>query len=97
LPEVTVSGNHLPLLLGAAPGERMAMSRFTFGFERLLVVGLISARAPRFTREEGQTFVEYAVILGVVCVALAGALTFLHDTIGGFYTGLTSQFDAAVH
>ena len=74
----------------------MTMSRFTYAFQRLLVVGLMSVRAPRLGREEGQTFVEYAVILGVVCVALAGALTFLHDQIGGFYTDLTSQFSAAV-
>ena len=67
------------------------MRRFRFRFQRLLVVGLTSARAPRLSREEGQTFVEYAVILGVVCVALAGALTFLHDRIAGFYSQITNQ------
>jgi Flp pilus assembly pilin Flp len=75
----------------------MAMSRFTFKFQRFLVVGLTSARAPRLTREEGQTFVEYALVLGVVSVALIGAATFLHDKIGAFYTDIANQFSAAVH
>jgi len=67
-----------------------------FGCERLVVVALMLLRAPRVTREEGQTFIEYALILGLISVATIGALTFLHDKIGGFYTEISDEFAAAL-
>jgi Flp pilus assembly pilin Flp len=56
------------------------MSRF--GIQRLLAAGL--------GREEGQTFVEYAMVLALIAVTMATALTFLHDKIDAFYTYIGS-------
>jgi Flp pilus assembly pilin Flp len=41
-------------------------------------------------REEGQTFVEYAMILALIGVALVAALTFLHDQIATAYTNIAN-------
>jgi len=41
-------------------------------------------------REEGQTFVEYAMILALIGVLMVGALTFLHDKIAGAYTSIAN-------
>jgi len=41
-------------------------------------------------REEGQTFVEYAMILALIGVALVAALTFLHDQIATAYSTIAS-------
>jgi Flp pilus assembly pilin Flp len=41
-------------------------------------------------REEGQTFVEYAMILALIAVVLVGALTFLHDQIAHAYTDIAN-------
>jgi Flp pilus assembly pilin Flp len=54
----------------------------------LLVAGL---SAPTLKREEGQTFVEYAMILALIAVALVGALTFLHDQIAKVYSDVANK------
>jgi Flp pilus assembly pilin Flp len=41
-------------------------------------------------REEGQTFVEYAMILALIGVLMVGALTFLHDQIAAAYTSIAN-------
>lgn len=49
-----------------------------------LAVGALSA--PRLRREEGQTFVEYALILALIAVALAASLTVLKGKIDAIFT-----------
>ena len=72
------------------------MGRLMVRCETFVVVALMSLREPRLTREEGQTFVEYALILSLISVACIGALTFLHDKIAGFYTEISNEFGAAI-
>jgi len=47
-------------------------------------------------RQEGQTFVEYAMILGVLAVALAGGLTVLGGHISDLYARLNTDIQAAL-
>ena len=49
-----------------------------------LAIGALSA--PRLRREEGQTFVEYALILALISVALAASLTVLKGKIDSIFT-----------
>jgi pilus assembly protein Flp/PilA len=49
-----------------------------------LAIGALSA--PRLRREEGQTFVEYALILALIAVALAASLTVLKGKIDAIFT-----------
>lgn len=62
----------------------------------LLSAGLARSRALRLGREEGQTFVEYAMILALVVVTMAAALTFMHDQIQAFYTQVSTTFHDAL-
>lgn len=43
-------------------------------------------------REEGQTLVEYALIIAVVSVLLVGALTLLRTSIAGVFTEIEAAF-----
>jgi len=51
-----------------------------------LVLGGLST--PTLKREEGQTFVEYAMILALIAVLLVGALTFLRGKIDSAYSSI---------
>jgi Flp pilus assembly pilin Flp len=42
------------------------------------------------TDEDGQTMAEYAVVLGVITVAVVGALTFLSGTISQVLGSVTA-------
>ena len=42
-------------------------------------------------REEGQTLVEYALIIALVSIALVAGLTALAGGIGGAFTTVTSK------
>jgi Flp pilus assembly pilin Flp len=42
------------------------------------------------TDEDGQTMAEYAVVLGVITVAVVGALTLLSGTISSVLASVTS-------
>ena len=42
-------------------------------------------------RESGQTFVEYALILALIAVGTAGALTFLQGQISALYGQITAD------
>jgi Flp pilus assembly pilin Flp len=44
-----------------------------------------------FKREEGQTFVEYALILALISVALAASLTVLKDKIAAIFARIGSD------
>jgi Flp pilus assembly pilin Flp len=72
------------------------MRRFTFEIRTFVATAVVSTRVAGLRREEGQTFIEYAVVLGVVVVAMAGALTFLHDQVSGMYTQISGEFAAAM-
>jgi Flp pilus assembly pilin Flp len=54
-------------------------------------LALAGLSTPALKREEGQTFVEYAMILALIGVALVGALTFLHGQIAAAYTNIANQ------
>ena len=54
------------------------------------VGGRIGLALAGLKKDEGQTFVEYAMILALIGVALVGALTFLHDQIAAAYTTIAN-------
>jgi Flp pilus assembly pilin Flp len=54
-----------------------------------LAIGALSA--PKLRREEGQTFVEYALILALISVALAASLTVLKDKIVAIFDRIGSD------
>jgi len=54
-----------------------------------LAIGALSA--PRLRREEGQTFVEYALILALIAVALAASLTVLKGKIDDIFSKIGSD------
>jgi len=41
-------------------------------------------------REEGQTFVEYALVIGAVSIALLGAFALLDDALAGVVNDITN-------
>ena len=45
----------------------------------------------RFKREEGQTFVEYALILALISVALTAALLTLQGKIQGIFDAISAD------
>lgn len=47
-------------------------------------------------RERGQTFVEYAMVLGLTLLTVTVALTFLHDQIDVLYAHITTDFAAVL-
>jgi pilus assembly protein Flp/PilA len=60
----------------------------------LLVLNLINTLTARAKRgeEEGQTLVEYALIIALVSVALVAALTLLAGSIGNVFTNIEAAF-----
>ena len=56
-----------------------------------LALVLAGLSTPTLRRQEGQTFVEYAMILALIGVALTVALTFLKDQIAAAYTNIANQ------
>jgi Flp pilus assembly pilin Flp len=58
----------------------------------LWALELVSRTATEARREEGQTFSEYALILGLVVVIAMGALT----PLGGAIAGKIAQVTAAL-
>lgn len=52
---------------------------------------LAGVSAPSLKREEGQTFVEYAMILALIGVALTVALVFLRTQIANAYTDIANK------
>ena len=53
------------------------------------------ATAYRVRREEGQTLVEYALIIALVSVALVAALTALKTDIGAVFTKIGGELKKA--
>ena len=57
-----------------------------------LIQRVAVALQSRTRREEGQTLVEYALIIALVSVALTGALTILAGDIEGVFTEIGAAF-----
>jgi Flp pilus assembly pilin Flp len=55
-----------------------------------LALALAGLATPTLKREEGQTFVEYAMILALIAVLLVGALTFLRGRIDSAYSAIAN-------
>jgi Flp pilus assembly pilin Flp len=66
------------------------MRKLQTAFGARLALVLAGLSTPTLKREEGQTFVEYAMILALIGVALVAALTFLHDKIATAYTNIAN-------
>lgn len=63
-----------------------------------LVAGLlqkVNSRAARFARREGQTLVEYALILAIISVVAIGAMVSLGQGVKGVYSSITSTISSA--
>lgn len=73
------------------------MDRFICRIQRVFAAGFLLSRPVSWKREEGQTFVEYAVLLGVLVVAMAAALTFVRSQMIALYQHISDEFDAALH
>jgi Flp pilus assembly pilin Flp len=56
-----------------------------------LALGALSTKRLTLKREEGQTFVEYALILALISVALAASLTVLKDKIAAIFDRIGSD------
>jgi Flp pilus assembly pilin Flp len=46
----------------------------------------------RLAGEEGQTLVEYALILVLIAIALVGSLTMFEGSLNGFYQTAANMF-----
>jgi Flp pilus assembly pilin Flp len=64
------------------------MNKLQTAFFTRLSLALAGLSTPTLKREEGQTFVEYAMILALIGVLMVGALTLLHDKIAQAYTDI---------
>jgi len=67
------------------------MNKFHTMVGTRLALVLAGLSTPTLKREEGQTFVEYAMILALIGVALTVALTFLQGKIAAAYTDIANQ------
>ena len=56
-----------------------------------VALALTGLSVPSLKREEGQTFVEYALILALISVALAASLTVLKDKIAAIFARIGSD------
>lgn len=68
---------------------RHTMIRQTLGLR--LAIMLRALAAPNVEREEGQTLAEYALILGLIAVAVIGVVTILGTNIGDIFTKISSD------
>ena len=66
------------------------------GFEDILRKLYFAASITIRGRQEGQTFVEYALILGVLAVALVGSLIVLGGHISGLYDQINVDIQSAL-
>jgi Flp pilus assembly pilin Flp len=56
-----------------------------------LALALAGLSTPSMRREEGQTFVEYALILAFIAILMILALTFLRDKIASVYSHVANS------
>ena len=65
-------------------------------FTQAVWAKVVSTVATAREREEGQTLVEYALIIALVSVGLIGALTALKTQIGDVFTAIGTALSGAV-
>jgi Flp pilus assembly pilin Flp len=73
------------------PGIREEGEHLMLEYTQRLAAWATSLRS----REDGQTLVEYSLIIALVGVALIGALTLLAGDIEGIFSKIGSALDAA--
>jgi Flp pilus assembly pilin Flp len=56
-----------------------------------VALALAGLATPRLEREEGQTFVEYAMILAIVGIFIITALTVLRTKLGAAYSSIADN------
>jgi Flp pilus assembly pilin Flp len=75
---------------GGDPQEdEMKQLQNAFGLRLALMLTGVSV--PSLKREEGQTFVEYALILAFIAVLVIASLTFLKDRIVSIFSYIGNQ------
>jgi len=62
------------------------MKKLQTGIGMRLALAITGLSVPSLKREEGQTFVEYALILAFIAILMIGALTFLRTSIASVYS-----------
>jgi Flp pilus assembly pilin Flp len=62
---------------------------------RFLSLPIIAAIRARFSRKEGQTLVEYALVLAVLTVAMVACFTLLGNKIVLVFSAITTILDTA--
>jgi Flp pilus assembly pilin Flp len=72
-----------------APADDLSHRRPIFGKERALFLKQYIWLAGR--REDGQTMAEYAVVLGVITLAVVGVFTALSGGISGAISNVTTM------
>src|SRR5262245_45321468 len=87
-----------PLRQAGVAGRRMTLAfRRISMFKRLrlmqdaLVLLFAGAGLPKLERTEGQTIVEYALILALIAVAAFAAIFFLRDSISSLFSTIGSK------
>jgi Flp pilus assembly pilin Flp len=68
------------------------MNEISDGGEMPGITSRIGHQLDRIRNENGQTLVEYSLIIALISVALVGSLTALNVGIGGMFTNIIAQF-----
>jgi len=66
------------------------MSSIVRSLNDLALRGLARLQVARWNAEEGQTFAEYGLILGIIAVGLIAAAVALRDQIASVFSNVTS-------
>jgi Flp pilus assembly pilin Flp len=72
------------------------MEVFAITIHRIAERALDRARAAGLRRDEGQTFVEYALILAFIATAMTGVLLVFQGKLLTIYSVITTAVDAAL-
>ena len=72
----------------------MHMSRIARSLSDLALRGLARLQVARWQAEEGQTFAEYALILGIIAVGLIAAAVALRDQIANVFNRIVSGLNS---
>jgi len=70
------------------------MSRIARSLNALALRGLARLQVARWNAEEGQTFAEYGLILGIIAVGLIAAAVALRDQIADVFNRIVSGMNS---
>jgi Flp pilus assembly pilin Flp len=70
------------------------MSRIVNAINGMALRGLARLQVARWQAEEGQTFAEYGLILGIIAVGLIVAAVALRDQIAAVFNNVTSGLNS---